>query len=277
MSRRSRKAGSAVTLFFFQDIIMSTSGIMIMIVLLLCLELIERPELAATSTERPPLQIAEQVAQLQGEIELLEQRIAVTTELMQSASQMTASERTEQVQHLQTANNLMSIELEQLRGKLKQQEAQNAGIERQERKRLQEQIESARRNQAAVANAIQAEIQDDRPLFSLPRGDHREGWIVDISATRIQVAPIGKTTKPLTFVSARKGLFQSKRAADAFLTWIKSAPGNSKSYYFLFVRPDGVSDFEQISKSLNITSVSYGYDIADSKQKLLHPERGAGE
>ncbi|WP_437193411.1 hypothetical protein [Planctomicrobium sp. SH527] len=279
MSRRSRKSGSAITLFFFQDIIMSTSGIMIMIVLLLCLELIERPELSAAASKSPVQQLQEQGEELQEEIKLLEQKIATTTELIQSAAQMSSSERNEQIEHLQTANNLLVLEMERLQAELNRHEIQEVerNIQRQELKQMRDQVEAAEREQAKIANEIQDESRENRPLFFLSRGDRREGWIVDVSASRIQVAPIGKTEKPRSFTASRKGFFQSERVADAFLEWRSSNAASSNSYYFLFVRPDGVENFAKISESFNKTRVSYGYDITDSKTKLLHPERGAGE
>jgi len=250
-----------------------------MIVLLLCLELIERPEVSAAFAENPVQKLQEQISQFQDEIEVLERRIAATTELIQSASQMTPSERNEQVGHLQTANHLLGLELERLQAELNQHERQEPerDVQRQKWKRLREQIEAAERDQASITHAIQAETQDSRPLFSLSHGDRREGWIVDVSASKIQVAPIGRTEKPLTFEPTRRGLFQSELATDAFLAWSRSNSAHSNAYYFLFVRPDGVDAFQALSESFNKTGVSYGYDIADSKQKLLHPERGAGE
>jgi len=258
---------------------MSTSGIMIMIVLILCLELIQRPEISASVSppriDSPPVE--DTISQLQQEIHRLERRIVDASSLIQSASQMTASEMDEQIQNLQTVNRLLSAKRDDLRAMLKQLEDRQT--ERNAQRALLagmlQRFETAQREVANMAHELEIETQDNRPVFSLPRGENRSGWIVDVSASRIQVAPIGRPEKPISFVSSRGSLFQSKSPQKAFLEWAKR--WGTKVYFFVFVRPDGVDGFQEISEAFEQANVSYGFDLADSEQMLLHPVRGAAE
>jgi len=258
---------------------MSTSGIMIMIVLILCLELIQRPEISASASpsriDSPPAE--DTISRLEQEIRQLEQRIVDANSLIQSASQMTASEMDEQIHNLQTVNRLLSAKRDDLRTKLKQLEDRQAerNAQRELLAGMLQRFETAQREVANMAHELEIETQDNRPIFSLPRGEYRTGWIVDVSASRIQAAPIGRPEKPVSFVSSRGSLFQSKSSQKVFLEWTKRLDTNA--YFFLFVRPDGVDAFQEISKTFDQANASYGFDLADSEQMLLHPVRGAAE
>ncbi|WP_437229461.1 hypothetical protein SH661x_001453 [Planctomicrobium sp. SH661] len=258
---------------------MSTSGIMIMIVLILCLELIQRPEISAHAS--PPVSEPgvpqSTISELQEEIRLLERRIVDANSLIQSASQLTAAELDEQIQNLQTVNQLLSAKKDDLQTKLTaiEQGEPADDLRRKQLEELRRRFLAAQQEAARLKHELQVEIHEDRSIFSLPRGDRRSGWIVELSASAIQVAPIGRAEKPTRFVPSRSGFLQTKTPQQAFLDWTKQA--ESQAYFFLFVRPDGVEAFEEISQVFEKNNVSFGFDLADSEQQLLHPVRGAGE
>jgi predicted metal-dependent hydrolase len=277
MSRRSRQSAPTITLFSFQDIIMSTSGIMIMIVLILCLELIESQEISASPAITPAVSLEDTISQLQREINELERKNAEINSLIQSAAQMTASELDEQIENLQTVNRLLNLDLEGLQAKWREIEDHQSDrkMRRDELAELQQQIIAGQRDVDRMTQELEIEARENRPIFSLPRGENRDGWIVDISASLIQVAPIGRAERPVVFTSDGKSRFFARSPQQAFLEWSKQK--GTDTYFFLFVRPDGVDAFQEVTEVFNKRDVSYGFDLADSGQVLLHPIRGAAE
>ncbi len=258
---------------------MSTSGIMMMIVLMLCLELIERQELSAAITEVPVEQVEDAVSQLQLEIEELEKKLAAIAQLANTASQMPTSDRKERIAFLKSANSALQVELDRLQGELNKQEQMEPerDVCRKRLKELQAELDQGQRELSNVQRTIQEEHGEDRPLFTISNGNHRQGWIVDVSGGQIQVAPIGRAEKPKVFRSSRKGLLERQSAESAFLEWSSNVNRQSHPYYFLFVRPSGVREFEKITESFKQSGTAYGYDVASVRQTLLHPERGAGQ
>lgn len=258
---------------------MSTSGIMIMIVLILCLELLQRSEISASASPPPaePVSLQDSIDQLQQEIEELERRSSEMNTLIQSAAQMTASEMEEQLQNIQTVNRLLSADRDRLQEKLKQ--LQTIDPERsqknEELQRMLQALKAAQRDVARMNEELESEPEEDRPIFSLPRGERRSGWIVDVADSQIQAAPIGRAERPRTFASQKTGLFQTNSAQQQFLDWAMQM--DADTYFFLFVRPGGAEAYEAIAESFDKASIPYGFDLADPTQLLLNETRGAGE
>lgn len=258
---------------------MSTSGIMIMIVLILCLELIQRTEISASASPPPaePISLQDAIDQLKQEVDELERRSAEMNSLVQSAAQMTASEMEEQLQNLLTVNRLLRDDRDRLQEMLNQ--LQLSAPDRDQRSdefhRMQQALQAAQREITRMSEELESESKEVRPIFSLPRGEHRSGWIVDVSGSRIQAAPIGRAERPLTFTSQKTGLFLTESPKQQFLNWVKQQETNT--YFFLFVRPDGVDAWDSISEDFHQTGVTYGFDLATPGQQLLNETQGAAE
>ncbi|WP_437206324.1 hypothetical protein [Planctomicrobium sp. SH664] len=276
MSRRRRKTGAAITLFSFQDIIMSTSGIVIMIALLLSLELIQRRGAAADAViPDSSSRLRQDIAQAQQEIAAIEERLKASDELVRGASGFSRVELQSQVQNRKDENAALKQQLDAAHSELRrwaQAEPELARL-RQEFIEVEQSLQQARSEGAAVQRELDEVIQNDRPVFSMPRGSRQAGWLVDISETRIQVAPLERAAVPLVFERKGKFLLGQEGADEQFLQWAgREAAG---SYFFLMVRPQGLAHFRKIAKQFDQNQTGYGFDLLDSEQILLHPERGA--
>lgn len=276
MSAR-RKSHPVVTLFAFQDVIMSVSGIIIVLVLMLSLELIQRPEQSASAA-------AAQVArELQREIEKAEATASALEGLVRETHAQIENSGGLSAAELQRQTDTTTSDAEQLTAEIAALQARVASLEeaakelrarafdQQDRRR---QIETARRSAAELERTLDEERSDNRPLISLPRGFSKQGWIAVLSAAEVAVAPLGRPSRPQVF-SADGGLLGDS-AGEKLLDWTGSQSASSL-YLLLVIRPDGVSTFDEIAAELDQRGIAYGFDLAPAGQALLHPERGAYE
>lgn len=275
MSRRPRQSAPGLSLFAFQDIIMSTSGIVIMMVLLLTLELVERKEGQENLVVRDDRnQIEAHITKRQQEIHELQNRIDQSDAIIQQASSISPSDLKEKVESLRLQNALLRNEVSALKDKLEIADATDAQAEanRDQLRSKQDQLAEMRRERTRLEAEIESVRRDERPIFSFPKGDQRSGWLVVVSENRIALAPIGRAARPLSFQS--KGEILSLRSAvDQFLEWTSSQPIGA--FYFFLIRPGGTNTFDRIRTKFDERQIQYGFDLAGLEQVILDPERGA--
>lgn len=275
MTRR-RKTAPGMTLFAFQDIIMSTSGIVIMMVLLLTLELVQRD---GQAEQRAPIvdgaQLEREIQTAEREIAAFEQRLRESDALVQTMSTVSPAELKRQVQQLRDENTRLAQQVGTLRGR--RNELRNGddelAAERERIELLKKQLAERQQEQRRLQTALESAVSDDRPIFSFPRGSRQSGWLVVISDQEIKAAPLGRSAKPLAF-RAGGGFLGMGSADGAFLKWADSLP-TANSYFFLIVRPDGVDPFERITESFDQDGIPYGFDVTGQDQAILNPQRGA--
>jgi hypothetical protein len=119
---------------------------------------------------------------------------------------------------------------------------------------------------------LDQEKQENRVLFTLPRGFNKEGWIAVVDSGKITVAPLGRAAKPQVFVST--GILFKKTAADAMIEWIDRDRLRA-AYFLVLIRPAGSRTFSELEDALHDKSISFGFDLIDAERTVLHPERGA--
>src|SRR5690606_25876120 len=134
---------------------------------------------------------------------------------------------------------------------------------------LVDELEELSRRQAALEETL--ETASDRPVYTMPRGDDRRGWLVVLSGVEIAAAPIGSPLSPSVF--RKEGLF-SESAEDAFLEWARQQD-RASSYFLLLVKPSGAASYDRIETALRSEGFGFGFDLAAEDRILLDPERGA--
>lgn len=275
MSRRGR-SGPAISLFAFQDIITSVTAIVIVVVLFLALDLVQRKEVArADSPVGVAADLTDRIAELKRELERLQAETtrtdATVRELAQFSpaelqAEVTAAERS--LQDLQSRGKELTARHEVWESRQKAALAARFDLRPQ-----QLQLERTRQAIQDLQREIEEGRTDKRPIYGLPRGITAGGWVAVIEAETIFVAPLGKRARPLQF---EQGAFPlvTGTAAGAFLRWV-SDEKQERAYFLLLVRPGGAGQFYEIESKFNDTSILYGFDVIDAQQVILHPEKGA--
>ncbi|MES2787975.1 MAG: hypothetical protein V4719_00025 [Planctomycetota bacterium] len=274
MSRRGR-SGPAISLFAFQDIITSVTAIVIVIVLFLALDLIQRKQSAHAGTASSVGEdLTARIAELQAELTRLQAETTRTDAAVREVAQfspaelqaeVTAAERS--IQGLQSRHKQLLEHHRRWQAKEKAVLAQKFDLRPQ-----QLQLEITRQAHRDVQQQIEEGRNDRRPIYGLPRGITTGGWVAVIEEDVVTVAPLGRRAKPREF---RQGALPiiTGTAADAFVKWAKQE--EQRAYFLLLIRPGGAAQFDEIASEFIDLSMSYGFDLIDAQQEILHPEKGA--
>ena len=255
MSRRGR-SGPTISLFSFQDIITSVTAIVTVITLLLALDLVQRKQSdAGDSSGALAVELAARLAQIEAELIELRTATASTDELVREVAATSPAELRNEIAQRESA----IAELEVVRARLERQRTGWKAREKEERAEgfelepVREQQARLEREAAELEQQRKAERAENRTVFSLPRGFQKEGWLVVIGAKQIDVAPLGRSARPVAFVGKGLPLFGTS-AAGAFEKWIDDQ-GLRSAYFLLLVRPEAARTFDEVEELLTKKSV----------------------
>ena len=261
-----RKTSTAFSLFAFQDIITSVTGIMVLVTLILALELIQRKE------SSPPVKTAQvisqtraAVAQNQIEIQQLRNRLETGREQMAQVAAFDATSVSKQLEDLKKLNDDLDREMEQYAA-----ENADAARRRDEAKAEQDRRASDPQSLEQLTTDIQREKElierlrkSNRTIFKPPEGDSKTPWLVEVSGDGLSAAQWGVTMPPKRFQS------------PAELRNFAAGRDKGAEYFVLLVKPAGIDDFQQARNLLKQAGFDVGFDLLRPDQTALDPETGA--
>lgn len=253
---RRRGNTDAFSLFSFQDIITSVTGIMILVTLLFSLELTRKhPQMAAQSTSAPD-QSVPTVDDLQKQLDALQkvfdenqamlERIAAIPAIEIADLEQTLKERLASLEafsqeivsannHLQEEATASTITEDLTKETLKSLE--------DELKRLQEEIASTSKTAVVVYNP--------------DPGATKSAWLVDLGGNSIQVFAIeGEGTR--SFALSAPGA-----VPNAFVDWARQR-NSSQEYFVLLLRPESIELYDKLQPMLEGMGFDLGFDLIDS-------------
>lgn len=267
-----------MSLLAFQDIITSVSGILMFIVLMLSLELSNESASSSSSTVDPAdvARVEAAVAAARNDKIRLERDLAENDDVARAAASIAPEQLRSDVRNLDERIAALADTIARLESRrdlaLADQRAAEAGDSAAagaEREATRQALQMA----AQLAKELSEVQSDDRPVFSLPRGLNRPGWLVVISADRCEVAPLGLRAAPRSYPVKSSSFLARKPDVSAFLDWVHSQERHA--YFLLIARPTGANAFGVIREDVETTGVAFGFDLASARRKLLDPERGA--
>lgn len=275
MSRRGR-TGPVISLFAFQDIITSVTAIVMVITLLLAVDLIQRRKSqAADSSGQIAAEIAERVQKVESELAALKDRTTETSELVREIAATSPAELRNEITQREAMITELSSEKERIQRRLLKvtELEKTTAVKLFDLHPVEEEKQKLERSYADLERQVQQERQENRVLFTLPRGFQKEGWIAVIEANRIITAPIGREAKPIEFRTSGISLF-GRSSTKEFTNWIEQQ-GLRSAYFLLLVRPGAATSFDETDDALTNLAVSHGFDLISRDIILFHPERGA--
>ena len=269
MARKRRKSAVAFSLFAFQDIITSVTGIVILITLLLAVELMERVENTPQSqvqTDQQTELIQETIAELESEKEKLNEQIAsatIDTSNFPSTDLETLnnlqSELTKKSQALKTKIATSEQALETKKSQLSKIDSETKQKIPEQEKELQD-----LKKENLVAEQKLKEISSSDRVFFRNGVKDKTTWLVEASNSGFLVAEIGVSAPPATFPSNSQ-----------FKAWLQSL-SVSKDAVYMLVKPGGSGRAEYAQDSLKSAGLDYGYGLSGASQKLIDSKSGAG-
>ena len=265
MARRSR-THPQMSLLAFQDIITAVTGIVIVMVLMLILELPEHNSGSPPSSDTPPLaELQTQLADVHEQIEQLKEQARRAAETTGTLAENSPEDIDREIRQLQAQREQLERDLrqaEQNSRDLRQRAARDASGQQAS---LQRQLEALRRRIAALEQQLKEEQASQRPLYQMPGSMRQEGWLAVVEQRQIQVAPIGRAARPVTF--------RGTEAAALFISWLEREQ-HQRSYFLLLIRPDGPRVFDELEAALARRKVTFGFDAVGQQDELLDPNKG---
>lgn len=252
-----------MSLFSFQDIVTATTGILILLALVLALSVIIQ---GADSPVEAPVATAKEFAlqdALQVEIESLKEK-------SRQMANMSASLASSSPAELKRKSNEAAKEIVRLRRAVEAAES-TLKSQKMQFKDLQSQsdadaLHAELLHLEAVIEKTNLKISqlkaDDRVIYNF-RENEKSAWLVQISGTEILAGRASVEEAPRSFASAP--------AFNKFATQLRS----EEQYFVLLVKPSGMKNHDVINDFLVERGLELGVELIGERQTVVDPVKGA--
>lgn len=258
MGRRQRNS-SPISLFAFQDIITSVTGILILMAVLLTIVMItQKAASVSTAAEAAnPDGLEEQILAVQAEIKDLEKRMDSNRQSIGRWAGYSKDQLVSEREALQSSIDAMDLEIQQNQLDIDRLEAAfaQAGKSpefekfRAERNKLEDQIEDNLKQLEHLKTS-------NRVIYNFNR-THRQPWLAQIDSQGI-VASKGGSAEP-----SRR--FRSDRE---FVDFCRALP-EAERYVVLIVRPTGIAVQDAVREKLKTIDVDVGVELIGETQTAV--------
>jgi len=263
MGRRQNSA--PMSFFSFQDIITATTGILILLALVLALSVIIQG--AESDVEVPPQATDQQIAYRAGlifEVDSLKKQAEEVATETANLSSATPSDLKDKIFAANLAIKRKKKTVVDNQSELRAQEQlledlQNDSTAEETKAKL-EQIERSIKETNLKLNQLKT---DNRVVYNF-RETARTPWLVQVEDSEILAARVGSKGKPESFTSALE-----------FNQFAGSVP-NSQRYFVLVVKPSGIENLNTIKAFLIRENLDVGVELIGELTEAIDSEKGLG-
>ncbi|MFM8171998.1 MAG: hypothetical protein ACKN81_00485 [Pirellulaceae bacterium] len=261
MSRR-RPSAPGISFFAFQDIITSVVGIFVLLTLILVLELATRVASAQRVQQSFEDIFSDQIASLEQELKQLSERSNFLDQQESLPGSKSLANREAAFEEMKTAIQMLQdqarrleVENEKIEELLGQQEVayQQLQVEMQKRVPEKEELNRLLGKLKQLDSKIQ-ELETESPLIFRDQ---------DLQGRTVVILEIGETgVQALDLSADRRFTFAQPGAAAKVAAWIDGQKSR-RLHFFLLVRPNSATLFNELRDALKSSSRSFGYDVVD--------------
>lgn len=261
---RRKKASAPFSLFAFQDIITSVTGIILLITMLLAIELVQNLNRAdAAPQEEKSSQVAQMlrhaVSESTAEMVRLQKILDETTTIRFDADSLRRK-----LAEMKAAAGEMELQNEQIQTTQEKIDVRRTQQSLNAKDLSPEAIGNLVKEQEAIAQQIATMKESNRVIFNRPAGAAKTPWLVELNESSILAAEMGLAQSPQSFATA-----------DTFLQWVQDQERDSR-YFVLLVKPTTIETFSTIRKALQDRHFDVGYDLLPSDKTAIDAQTGAG-
>jgi hypothetical protein len=270
---RRRTVTMPFSLFAFQDIITSVTGVMVLVTLMLVLDFLDKVEGAPQHQSHQVIdEIRSTLSKVMLEVETLEatrqshenvsDELAILDPKTLSSRFRSVSDVNSTLQkELQQALSLQQSAEESLKAWRVRSEDSVATSEEMTalQQRMQSRLQEIEKNQVKI-NRLKS---SNRVLFSVPQRGGEKPWLVQVEPHQIRVAEMGPSVPPKIF-----------ETEAAFSSWL-SARDPRNEYLVVLVTPESIDRYDLIANSLFERRFPYGVNLLRSGQSAIDAETGA--
>ncbi len=260
------------SLFSFQDIITSVTGIIVLITLLLTLELILKAESSATGQANAfPGQLREALLETEEQVLELREKVQYDQQSIDEMAVVSPSLVKRQLHELETQIQQLEPKLEALRAQLvtATQEQIAWKARRFDRVASQQDLETLNQQVEALESDLEHLRKSNRVVYNPSSATGKRAWLVDIGPAGLLAAQAGKRSMPLRF---GEGL-QPPGSAE-FIQWAATRDKTSE-YFILLIRPRGVALYREIRVELETLGFQIGFEVIGESVTPIDAQHGA--
>lgn len=252
MSRRDRGTSAPLTLFSFQDLITSLSGILILLVLLMAVEVALRRTAAggATDTSEIPPDIEPlraRVDALSQETDALKKKLDghITPDKLELVQRVTAAEREREdlrqmIERSKTVQRSMELQLQTARA--------NEARTNRDILPLKEEL-------ARLRSAMTKAVEQSKIFFIPEQGVLKTPVLVECAGNGIRVGFIDRDTKAVAFRPDNDGIREFDKHLKQF--------SPSREYFVFMIKPSGLSYWSKLLQRARTEDFDVGYDALE--------------
>jgi len=256
------------SLFSFQDIITSVTGIVILIALLLAIEVVYQR--AASPTGRRQLLVRESESALQDaqqQIAAIEARLAGESSLLDELASAIPERMAEEDAELQKRSEELRREIQALeKADSRQQGEVQAAQTRDFDRRAERTRAAALQAEVDRLNQERKSVREGGRLFFRETQGSKRAWLTEISPQAIHCAAIDDPANPLLFKDAT-----AAQRVKALLAFARRRQAN-REYFVLFLKPGTEEQFEAVSEGLEKQGFEFGFDLLGENQTVVPPK-----
>jgi hypothetical protein len=247
-----------ISLFSFQDLITSLSGILILLVLLMAVDVAVRK--ARPRATRPSQEVVPDVERLRQTVASLKEQVAAKKQTMVAASSQDAVAAAEQMTDAERQNAALQDRADRLRAEETALEADLAAERAAAAVRSRE-MEPLRENLAKLREALAKEIENDRRVFYIPEeGVAKTPIVVECSGSSIRLGFINRNIDPMVMTPTSSGF-------KAFIQLVgKYSP--EREYFVFMIKPSGVDYWETLRQAAFSAGFDVGHDALEESKTV---------
>ena len=267
--RRRRTPSAPFSLFAFQDIITSVTGIMILVTLLIAIDLVNRQadsprvqtprlnEAIREQLQRTRTAIARLSRQLQHDIRGVNRDALLKPEVLKSKLK-TLEQQNKQADRKSLHLAEVSLRKQKQLQKIQQEQAKRSG-DIAELRRLRKEIQQKKQKLAKL-------VQSNRLIYNPAAITNRAKipWLLELTGTTVRLARMGRRAPPRTF-----------SGEAAFEAWAANQTP-SGNYFLVLFRPAATNAYQSVLDFLDEQGFQYGYDLIGGSKVVIDPKDGAG-
>lgn len=265
--KRRRSAVAPMSLFAFQDIVTSVTGVILLVAMAMAIQVGSAPardKSEATAEEYE--QLSASLAATEAESERLVEETKSSESLLADAATFapgaTAEERVSLTQEIERIESELSKLKEELAVEERLRDQTLAELAASE---VAAETEAARSEIARLEGAIESLLSNNQMLFNIPERMSGRVRLVELFPDRILIARAGVAEKPLVFAGAR--------AVSQTTDEIRSSPESDR--WVLFAHPGTTKALSAIRQELDSRNRAVGFDLLPDSVTVIDPISGA--
>ena len=273
MSRRSRSKDVAISLFSFQDIITSVTAIMILLVLILTLELLERVATKGMAAEdrRVARKLKHSVTEMGQQLEQLQRQAASANDTASAAAGFSAKETDER--RLEATRQAAALQEDLRHLDVQMRSAQAA------RRAAESHLVKTQASDPAVVvdrtKAMEQHVSKMNAANNRERERQQEAQKQDKDGsapakTLVFNAPPGTTLKPLLVEISKPRRFGwgLLGPSSEFEQWL-NARNKANEYIVIILRPSGVDRYDAVHSQIVSEGLGIGTELIGEEMSLV--------